>query len=186
MIIFLDLDGVIINWVKGVFDWFNMPYEPEKVTSWDCMPGLIGVNKKDFYNLIKTPKFWENLEFYPEAKSFIEQLQKYGTVILLTSPAHGCAGYRQNWIQKNLPEFFNNGHYILSPAKWACARKDTILIDDSDKNCTEFFNHDGHVITYPQPWNCKRDTHKKYSEESTKNAFILTKISLKIMFKNYA
>ena len=44
MIIFLDLDGVIINWNKGVCDWFKVPYEPEKVTKWNSLYKLIYKN----------------------------------------------------------------------------------------------------------------------------------------------
>jgi 5'(3')-deoxyribonucleotidase len=153
MIIFLDLDGVIINWVAGVCDRFNIPYEPEKVTSWDIMPTLTNTTKTEFWNTLKIPGFWEHLNFYPEALSFIEQLQQYGKVILLSSPAIGCAGYRQNWIERNLPSFFKKGHYILTPAKWACASKGTVLIDDSNRNYEGFYKAGGHAILYPQPWN---------------------------------
>jgi 5'(3')-deoxyribonucleotidase len=177
MIIFLDLDGVIINWVQGVFKWFGKPYDPEKVTSYGCMPKLFDVDQQDFWNIIKTPIFWEYLEFYPEAKSFIEKLQQYGQVILLSSPAYGCAGYRQNWIEQNLPDFFNRGEYILTPAKWACAHSGTVLIDDHSRNYKEFIKNGGQAILYPQPWN---DAGKQLAvenlSEKEKNALIIEKL----------
>lgn len=161
MIIFLDLDGVIINWAKGVCNWFDVPYEPEKITRWNIMPEIVNVHPRDFWPIINTPVFWEYLDFYPEAISFIERLQQYGEVILMTSPAHGCAGYRQNWIQKNLPTIFNKGKYILTPSKYACAHKGAILIDDHNENCQQFSTAGGHTILYPQPWNQKTSLTEK-------------------------
>ena len=172
MIIFLDLDGVIINWVKGVCSWFNIPYKPEKVTTWDSMQKLTNTTRNEFWKSIKTPLFWENLDFYPEAEDFIMRLKKHGKVILLSSPAHGCAGYRQNWIQNNLSDFFFQGHYILTPAKWACAHRGAILIDDSTANYESFYRAGGHAIIYPQPWNMAGNV-----PEKEKNDLIIKTIS---------
>jgi len=152
--ILLDLDGVIINLDKSVCDWFKIPYAPEKVTEWDSWYKLTGVEKEEFWPSIKFSAFWENLRFYPGAIQFIEQLEKLDTVILCTSPAIGCAGYRQNWIQYNLPDFFKSGNYIITSNKWLCAKKGTVLIDDSDSNCDKFYElGNGYSIIYPQPWN---------------------------------
>lgn len=152
--IFLDLDGVIINLNKAVCDWYEIPCEPEKVTEWDSWYKLTGVSNYDFWKNIKCAAFWETLQFYPDSISFIKELQKLGKVILCTSPAIGCAGYRQNWIQYNLPDFFNKGNYIITSNKWLLAKKGTVLIDDSDSNCDKFYElGNGHAIIYPQPWN---------------------------------
>jgi hypothetical protein len=155
MIIFLDLDGVIIDICKGVCDWFDLPYAPELVTHWDSFPELTNIDPEYFWHKLRVSKFWKDLTFYPNAISFMAKLSLYGQVVLLTSPANGCAGYRQNWIEKNLSSFFQQGHYILTPAKWACAHKDTILIDDSSDNCKEFVAAGGRALLYPQPWNSK-------------------------------
>ena len=172
MIIFLDLDGVVINWAKGICDWFEIPYKPEKITSWNAMPKLTNTTKNEFWESIKLSCFWENLEFYSEAKDFIKALKNYGKVILLSSPAIGCAGYRQNWIQNNLPAFFSKGRYILTSAKWACAHKDAILIDDSNNNYEAFYRAGGHALIYPQPWNMAGSMNEK-----EKNALTIKAIS---------
>lgn len=175
MIIYLDLDGVIINWVKGVCDWYKIPYEPEKVTYYDALQKLTNTNKNEFWNNIKTPAFWENLETYPHTDSFIKQLNELGTVILLSSPAYGCAGYRQNWIQKYLPDFFYKNHYVLTHMKWLCANKDTVLIDDSDKNCFDFSGF-GYIILYPQPWNNIRKLFSYKNSIKDKNDHVIKSI----------
>ena len=155
--IFLDLDGVIINWNKGVCDWFKIPYEPEKVTKWNIMTKLTNTTNKEFWLSIKCCAFWENLHFYPGSISFIKKLERLGTVILCTSPAIGCAGYRQNWIQYNLPDFFKSGNYIITPNKWLLSKPGSILIDDSDDNCDKFYRlGNGYSVIYPQPWNSGR------------------------------
>ena len=167
--IFLDLDGVIINWNKGVCDWFKISYEPEKVTEWDSLYKLIGVTKNEFWTSIKCAAFWENLHFYPEAISFIKQLERLGKVILCTSPAIGCAGYRQNWIQYNLPNFFEKGNYIITSNKWLLAKPGAVLIDDSDDNCDKFYRlGNGYSVIYPQPWNSSCNTN------SNKHELVLT------------
>lgn len=178
MIIFLDLDGVIINFAKGVFDWFGKPYEPEKVTSWDALPGLVDVDPKYFWDIIRTPVFWEYLEFYQDANYLINKLQTYGQVILLSSPSNGCAGYRQNWIQNNLPEFFKSKRYILTPLKEACAHSEAILIDDHDQNCAKFILCGGYSIIYPQPWNTPTKSKINLSSEKEKNNYVINKLKI--------
>ena len=178
MIIYLDLDGVIINWVKGIFNWFEIPYDPSKVTHWDSMYEITNTTKQGFWTKIKFSAFWENLDFYPDSRLFIDRIKKYGEVILLSSPAYGCAGYRQNWIEKNLPEFFNNGHYILTPSKWTCAHKNTILIDDSDENYQKFIQNGGNAIIYPQPWNITREIFKQEMSEQEKNNLVIATLKM--------
>jgi 5'(3')-deoxyribonucleotidase len=176
MIILLDLDGVIIDLVKGVCEWFNVPHEPEKVTHWDAFPEITNTTSEEFWSSIKMPNFWEGLEFYPDAKNFISELQKHGKVVLCTSPAYGCAGYKQNWIQKNLPEFFYSGDYIITPNKENCAHQNTLLIDDSDNNCKKFRHAGGHTLLYPQPWNDDRKT------KVNKNDLILSELKYDFNF----
>ena len=171
MIIFLDLDGVIINWVGGVCKWFDIPYQQEEVTNKDNMLELIDISYKEFWTDLSTPDFWEYLDFYPQAKQLIGQLKKYGDVVFISSPALGCAGYRQNWIQHNLPEFFITNKYILTSSKEYCANPNTVLIDDFRKNCQDFVANGGNAILYPQPWNGHSNINKK-----NKNDLVLKKI----------
>jgi 5'(3')-deoxyribonucleotidase len=179
MVIFLDLDGVIIDWAKGVCNWFGIPYEPEKITHWYIMPELVNLEPNNFWDSLNSRKFWEHLELYPDARSFIEELNQYGQVILFTSPAHNCAGYRQKWIEHYLPELFYENLYILGAPKWACAHSGTILIDDHDVNCKEFIHHGGKAILYPQPWNDagKSISGKALTEKEKNNLVIETLIS---------
>ncbi|MDY6893935.1 MAG: hypothetical protein SVO01_00735 [Thermotogota bacterium] len=177
MIIFLDLDGVIINWARGVCDWFKIPYQPEKITHWNAMPELTNTEPHIFWDSINTPKFWEHLDLYPNAIDFIEKLRSIAPVVLFTSPAHNAAGYRQNWIEKYLPEMFYDNLYILTPAKWSCAYPNRILIDDHHINCKEFIQFGGKAILYPQPWN---DAGKQLAvenlSEKEKNALVIKKL----------
>jgi len=183
MIIYLDLDGVIINWAKGVCDWFGVQCKPEEITHWDAMYDITHTEVDEFWNKIKTPAFWEYLEFYPGAKKFIKKLKKYSDVILLTSPARGCAGFRQNWIQKYLPDFYNENKYIITPGKYHCAYNKTILIDDSDKNCSMFAQNGGHTVLYPQPWNSagKKLMSKKLITNKVKNKNNVTLTAVKTL-----
>lgn len=160
VIIYLDLDGVIVNFAKGIADHFGIPYAPEKSTTWGSVYEITGTenNHNYFWDSLKNAEFWENLEKYSYADELIEELKSMDflpdvDICLLTSPAAGCAGYRQNWIQKNLPEFFKSGRYLIGPGKECCARRGAILIDDYPVNIKNFSKAGGMGIIFPQPWN---------------------------------
>lgn len=155
MKIFLDCDGVLFNLAQSIADWFEIEnYTPKMINRWDSFLEITNLPEKQFYSSIATPDFWENLEFYPEAENLISELLHItSNITLLTTPARGCAGYRQNLIRKKLPHFYRKGKYLIGPDKAACANQDTILIDDYFINTERFQRKGGYSILYPQYWN---------------------------------
>jgi len=157
--IFLDLDGVIVDWDQGVIDWFNLDATHEDVTHWGSLCDMTGLSDADFWGQLCEEWFWEGLKFTEYAAEVLYYLKDLD-VCLLTSPAMHTAGWRQNWIQKNLPEYFHAKRYLIGPGKEHVARADTILIDDYEVNVNKFREAGGEAILFPQPWNSNKGKDK--------------------------
>lgn len=77
-------------------------------------------------------------------------------IILLTSPTRDpdcCAG-KMEWIYAHLPKWLHR-QFLMGPTKEFCARPDTLLIDDADKNVNAFTAAGGVGLLVPRPWNSK-------------------------------
>ena len=72
---------------------------------------------------------------------------------ILTTPSDNpdSAAGKTRWINAYFPVFSNR--MILTPWKYVCANRESILIDDRDKTVKQFRKHGGHAITFPQIWN---------------------------------
>ena len=155
--IFLDLDGVIRDWDGGVYKLFEM--EHQTPTDWGHVSRTIckeyGISERYFWEK-QTANFWIGLKMLPGAGTILSLLPIDKTCIL-TSPTLNNAGFSQQWIRNNLPEYFNSKQYLIGPTKQFCAASDTLLIDDSDTNVEKFRKAGGNAILYPQPWNKNKD-----------------------------
>lgn len=149
--IFLDLDAIIRDFIQGVIDRFKLDISHEDVTEWHFVEKL---NIPDFWEQLGF-RFWVELPKTPFADEILEIVKPYRPVIL-TCPTPHSAGATQLWIQRNLPDYFAQGRYLIGPAKWGCAGRGKLLIDDADHNCEDFVKHGGEVILFPRPWNKNR------------------------------
>lgn len=153
--IFLDLDGLIRDFSRGLIDHFKMDHSPEDVTHWgysvDKITKKYGFTEDEFWNCL-TYQFWSTLPMTPYANRIINIMRPLKPTIL-TSPAHNSAGPTQAWIKENLPAYFNDGRYLIGPAKESCAHENALLIDDSEENCVKFYQAGGDIIMFPGPWN---------------------------------
>jgi len=160
-VLFLDLDGVIVDFISGVIDWYGLDAKHDDVTGWNMIVEMSGMSVPEFWEGLDTYRFWRNLRMYDYAQDILELIDEaHVQPCLLTSPAWHTAGYKQDWIQKNLPDYFNKGRYLIGPAKGFCSYPNpngSYLMDDSDKNCDLFNLFGGQAIVFPQPWNALRD-----------------------------
>ena len=155
MRVFLDLDGVIVDFAKGCIEWYNLDCTPEDWKEWlDIFKYYTGDESKFWEGL--TDKFWLELEFTKEAKRILTLLRPMKPCIL-TSPAWTGAGGKQQWIRKKLPDFFKEDRYLIGPAKHYLAHENALLIDDADENVQRFREAGGHAILIPRPWNSLSD-----------------------------
>ena len=101
-VVFLDLDGVIRDFVQGVIEKFDLDITHEDVNNWNY-----------FTKDLKLPNFWAELDydfwlklkFTKDAERILEIVKPYKP-ILLTSPTYDSAGATQQWIRSCLPEYF--------------------------------------------------------------------------------
>jgi len=160
--IILDLDGVIVDFTKGVFDHFGVTDKTqEDVTDWDWIVRHIcnrfRLSRFQFYTSLDT-KFWANLPFTKEAEDILALLGKtHVPFCVVTSPTFGACNGKQQWISRNLPDVLMDKRYLIGPAKSFCASYQSLLIDDSDVNCADFNKAGGKSVLLPRPWNANRN-----------------------------
>lgn len=151
--ILLDLDGVVRDWCQGVREKFNMDFNPTYYGEIEDILKRDGLSVSEFWEA-QDRDFWLGLKMYPWANELIEFLESVSNnVCILTAPTLNNAGYNQEWIKINLPKFFNSKKYLIGPAKYYCADKYSILIDDKTENITQFIEYGGYGLLFPQYWN---------------------------------
>jgi len=153
MKIFLDLDGVLRDWISGIYKLFDC--EPIKNIGWSTLPDYVckeyNISKSVFWER-QNYYFWANLNPLPYMHQILDLLPRERTCIL-TSPTLNSAGGTQAWIRKYLPRFFDRKQYLIGPAKQFCASYASLLIDDNDEHVEKFRKYGGSAILFPQPWN---------------------------------
>lgn len=154
---FLDLDGVLVDFVSGACKIHGIPIDytqSENRGKWD-IEQLMGISSSDFWKPLEFD-FWANLEWMSDGKEILKSVERtFGrdNIAILTSPSKniGCASGKVVWLEKNMPEYARQ--YIISPVKHFCAGPKTVLIDDSDQNIKDFEWAGGKGILVPRPWN---------------------------------
>lgn len=156
--IFIDLDGVLADWVAGVLDLFgtgalsksdwpagNYSIEQALAISTDRLRSVI--NRQGV-------EWWGHLEPLPHLDHLLALIESTGLESsILTAP--GVSDYewtgKAQWVTRHAPTFRDRLHMIQDKA--LAAGPGRLLIDDSDENCRRFIEAGGQAIVYPQPWN---------------------------------
>jgi 5'(3')-deoxyribonucleotidase len=166
--IFLDLDGVIIEMQLALMKLWKAEIQHER----DYPPGFLwdiqgaidhirverglepaNMEPKHFWESIHE-QWWLNLPMYHGAKHFISVLETIGSVTLATAHVSPhCAAAKYRWISRYLPKYVRNT--FVGDPKHMLAEPNAILIDDRDKNCTDFIAEGGKAILVPRPWNAR-------------------------------
>lgn len=152
----LDIDGVMANFIEGVSRHFKV--DLSKLDSWHVNKH-VGLTLNEFWRSIHCNQyFWEMLPDYDwtfELFAICKGMFR-DNMYFCSSPSmseHAYSG-KYLWINDRFPTM--NNKLILTNNKHLLANKNTILIDDSDKNCKQFYQSGGQYILFPQPWNNNR------------------------------
>jgi len=154
---FLDLDGVLADFVGGICKAHNKP-NPHTIGQsgdWD-IPKLWGMTEEEFYRPCEFELFWMELELTPEARNLYHGLRcAFGedNITFLTKPTRSASAYsgKYRWIKKN---FGCSSKILMGEApKALLARPEHLLVDDYDKNVDEWRVAGGEAIMVPRPWN---------------------------------
>lgn len=153
---FLDLDGVIVDFVGGIIRYHGLQCSVNDVTDWNALYKYWSGTVAEFWELLPE-NFWTNLDFTPEGKDIIDFLAEMNIKpTILTSPPWTGATGKQKWIQQNMPEYFDHDRYLIGPSKTCVARGGAVLIDDAEHNIDPWVEAGGMGILVPRPWNRNR------------------------------
>ena len=161
-IIFLDMDGVIADFIKAALQvHFNEKWR-EVLEAWPKgvyeTYGHMGITEVQFWDKINEggADFWANIPEFPWTYDLIEMCREYGKVCILSSPSRNpdCAQGKLRWVKRVFGEKFRD--YVFAPKqhKKLVAAPDRYLIEDSERNAEDFVAAGGGgVVIIPQPWN---------------------------------
>jgi beta-phosphoglucomutase-like phosphatase (HAD superfamily) len=152
---FLDLDGVITNFLQAAFERHGETRPIEDLWpkgQWgdnETLCKLAGVETIEEFWKKLDHQFWADLPMYPDAEHILDAVAPLRPCIL-TSPAIGSAGGKQEWIMKNLPRYFQEGRYLIGPDKKAVSGPGKVLIDDCPENLSKWSAAGGTGILVPR------------------------------------
>lgn len=160
MKIFLDVDGVLADFVKGTAKLYN--HSVDIATTYDYWHAL-GLTTDQFWDGITATegKFWRTLPVYPWANKLKRLCEDLAVTTLLTSPPKGVKhkntmiSGRVDWIHDNFGNDFTG--YYVGMAKERLAGPNCLLIDDHQDNCEKWVAAGGHAFLFPQPYNSNAD-----------------------------
>ena len=139
MRVFVDMDGVLVNFHKHACPLFSIEYPKQSVLGWDWLYNLCGIPIEEWLGRMDdTPGFWENLEPYPWTTDLIQFLDSgypnWAVLTMATQDPRSWAG-KAAWVKRYLPV---RGMYRLimsHGSKGRFAQPGDVLIDDSYNQC---------------------------------------------------
>lgn len=151
--VLLDMDGVLVDFLRGAQE-VHSHVEFPKDQYLDAKD--LSMSKAEFFAPMGR-EFWVNLKPTKEMRKIIEIVESFVSrenVGILTSPCltAGCPDGKRDWIRKHLPDGYVL-RTVISNTKHYCAKPSTMLIDDQQRHCYDFWNEGGHSLLFPRPWN---------------------------------
>lgn len=154
---FLDLDGVLVNFVGGACRHHKMPTPYTRAASlgeWDVVK-LLDVSPDQFWRGMGYD-FWRLLDWMPDGRDIlavVESVFGADNVCLLTSPSDnfGAVEGKRAWVKNHLPSYFDR--LIVGRCKDFMAGPERVLVDDYPVNVEKFSAAGGLGLLVPRPWN---------------------------------
>lgn len=158
--VFLDIDGCISNWVKGVCQACDIDLEDKDIRQTiKEKDGYLDdyVGETTLWNSIEKGgvDFWENLELFPWSKKLYKALEEIADEFsILSSPgkftATACTACHGKviWLDNH---FNNKENYLFGYNKSLCASDNAILVDDRKHKIDSFIKAGGHGFVWPNP-----------------------------------
>lgn len=145
--IYVDMDGVLCNFLKGVALASGVELREHK--DWEK-------HKDKYWRAVQRLgiRFWENLEWMPHGKELWALVEKHNPRILSAFPQkeklRPAATYgKQLWLQKNINDSVSSKALICRvQEKQDYAKPGDILIDDNEKTIHQWNAKGGIGILY--------------------------------------
>ncbi len=162
MLLYMDLDGVICDFLRAAVALWDMTPEgivaSGKTLKWHIHE-MVGCTQEDAYKRLESEgsDFWRNVPAYPWAETLWGMANQLGDVKVLSSPMNGpsggaCVAGKIDWLKKWTGDV-NFHRYIITSYKADMAAPGRVLVDDKDSNCDAFRAAGGTAILFPQHWN---------------------------------
>lgn len=154
--IFLDIDGVCVDWLDSASKLIDIDLRDkevrEKAKSGKNIFNVSPFSIEECWEKLSEEgnDFWENLEPFPWMQRLFDELNKRtDNFCFLTSPSRDpyCASGKIKWMQKYFGEEFQD--YLIGKHKQMCATPNSILIDDSEDKIKNFEEAGGHGFLWP-------------------------------------
>jgi 5'(3')-deoxyribonucleotidase len=177
-IIYLDMDGVCTDFASaGIRANGRDPAAVLATWNQSCrgefLPyQVMGLDSNEYWEAIaqQGESFWINLQEYEWYPKLICSLWEIGEVVFLTSGTYapGSLSGKLIWLQHRFGHDFQG--YVFTAKKYLLASPWSILIDDYERNVTEFRQYGGKAILFPQIWNsnCMIHNQLEFTLESVK------------------
>ena len=163
--IFLDMDGVLVNFLGGLHKSLRVPYSYENYSyekgKWNMLTDIKGFDgipaTFEQCNDCCTTSFWQHLEWMHDGHDILRAIFNRfdaNQIYLLTTPMPNLesASGKMMWINDNLPVYLKRT-IITQASKSFLARPDALLIDDKNENIEEFVAAGGQGLLVPRHWN---------------------------------
>ena len=160
MKLLLDMDGVLTDFIGYSHKWYGLSYsdDPKEYSyplgEWD-IDLLLPISQEGFWEGL-THQFWTTMPWTKDGKDLLQLLEEtvgVSNITICTCPCQDPSSVSGKlvWIKKNIPQYSRN--YMMTTRKELCAREDTVLIDDRDRNVERFREAGGKAILVPRLWN---------------------------------
>lgn len=157
--IFLDMDGVIIDWNSSALNLLGLEDDmkiKKRMKNGENLEHII----PQIYDIIlnQKEKFWENLKPFEWSEDLYNYLDKKGDLYILTSSGNfqkRGAKFLQYVISgklKTLEKYFPNANPIFACSKYVCANENSILIDDTYSKIKDFKKYGGKGFLWPHEY----------------------------------
>lgn len=159
---FLDMDGVLVDFIRGACQIHGLPYDdsyPYERGEWDaCRKTLManaGLGEAEFWQPCDRA-FWANLDWCKDGLQILdicEQAFGKNYICLLTTPCQteGCVAGKRDWINQHIPAY--SKRILFGESKHLCAHTEAVLVDDREDSIWKFVQAGGWAVTVPRPWN---------------------------------
>lgn len=158
-VIYFDLDGVVAQFVTGVFAVHGKSL-PIHDVRWNFMLQM-GFHAEDdpaFWTPLENAHFWRNLAPHADGMELFRRVTaEYGddAVSILSSAMVRCsADGKRDWLKRHMPTHHDCA--IFATKKYRLASPCKLLIDDNDGNVRAFREKGGRAVLVPRPWNERR------------------------------
>lgn len=161
MNIYLDIDGVLADWISGALAAHELDPEPV-LEHWAtlspkpwCLSKVLGISRSAMWAPVHRAgaDFWADLEPLPWMAEVYEACTAVAPTILMTSPSSEPSSHagKAEWIGRHFGRRFRD--YMIGAPKHRCAHPGAVLVDDSPEGCKRFEEAGGRTLLFPSVGN---------------------------------